>query len=144
MEIVSKKGRPLLDGLSEDCQKVSGLERVAYAKAEFVGIRRHADLKILTVNSLVVFMVAKAHKTIGQIRRQVVGDGIGNASARIPGEYGVGFVMAATSPSGDIQFIFTLDEPHTNPTTDIRREGRVIMEIPICVQEKGLEIPLPL
>ena len=143
MEIVSKKGRPLLDGLSLDCQKVSGLERVAYAKAEFVGIRRHADLKFLTVNSLVVFMVAKAHKTIGQIRRQVVGDGVGNTRASIPGEYGVGFIIAVAKARG-VHFVFTLDEPHTNPTTDIRREGRVIMEIPIGVQEKGLQIPLPL
>ncbi len=121
------------------------LKRIAQAKAEFVGIGGHAHLLLpKAVNGLFVLGVSKADEAICEVSRDIVRERVGYARASIPGEDCLHFRGAFAANAGNFDFIFASQEAHTHASADIRGEGCGIVEIPISVQEQGLQPPRPL
>lgn len=128
---------------SEASKTWKPLERVANAEAELIGIRRSAELELFAVAGLFHLVVAQAHKAVGQVGREVVCDGISHARAHIPSEYGI-HLIKAFALIAEVYFVLVADEAHAKTCADIGREGATIVEIPVGIEEQGLEVPLAL
>lgn len=117
------------------------LEGEAQAQHDFVVVGSVAHFVLHAVGVCADLIVAQPHKTVGGVKSDIFGEIVGQSRADIPGEVGEAIVRRERAAAIGGEVIAGIIEGQSQACADIRRQRRVIVEIPEQVRKQRGIIP---